>query len=171
MTWTPKGHWRYSTIILDLSTRHRQLSWSSLRKFLCCSLTSGWIQKGGSNEKMDMIIKRTAVHIIYRRTLHESRNSSFCIVTGYELDGRGWIPDRSKWLFIVFKHPFAFNTIHTHFIQSLMQPYNCELFSLYCSTTCFGHIGPSSVVLLAKTVPPQLVYKILFVYKMFFTYV
>jgi hypothetical protein len=34
-------------------------------------------------------------------------------------------------------------------IQSLMQPYNYEFF-LYCFTTCFGHIGPSSGILLPK---------------------
>jgi hypothetical protein len=43
-------------------------------------------------------------------------------------------------------------TLHIHFIQSLIEPYNYEFF-LYCIPTCFGHIGPSSSVLLVKTVP------------------
>jgi hypothetical protein len=43
-----------------------------------------------------------------------------------------------------------FILVRIHFILSLMQPYN-YVFLLYCFTTYFGHTGPSSVVLLAKT--------------------
>jgi hypothetical protein len=57
--------------------------------------------------------------------------------------------------------------LHTHFVQSLLQPYNYEFF-LYCFKTRFGHIGPSSGVLQPKLPHCNLYIKMLFVYKNFF---
>jgi hypothetical protein len=52
---------------------------------------------------------------------------------------------------IIIQHPVAFKHFSHSILQSLMQ---LSVYQFYISTTCFGHIGPSSgtITIVAKAV-------------------